>query len=712
MSKHKKNNSSIHQVLTQMVLDIFEQNGNTPLNYKQVSAKLNVRDPESREIIYDILKDEVKKSVLKEIAPGKFQLLELKTFIEGVVDLTNDGSAFIVTDDEFESDIFIAPRKLRTALNGDRVKVYVYAKSKGKNKEGEVIEILQRAKMEFTGIVKLSERYAFFIPDDRKMMHDIFIPISELNGAKNGIKAVAEITDWPTEAKNPIGRIKHILGAQGENDTEMNAILAEYGFPLSFPAEVEHDAEEIPDVITPEEIAKRRDFRNITTFTIDPFDAKDFDDALSYRVLENGNYEVGVHIADVSHYIIPDSALDKEALDRATSVYLVDRVIPMLPERLSNGLCSLRPKEEKLCFSAVFEMDENANIIAEWYGKTIIYSDRRFTYEEVQEVIETGEGDFKEEIFKLNALAYKLRDRKFKNGAISFETTEVKFKLDETGKPIGVYVKERKDAHKLIEDFMLLANRKVAERVSKMGKGKHKYTFVYRVHDSPKPDALANFAQFAARFGYKINTKSDKETAKSLNYLMEDVEGKKEQNVLTHLAIRSMAKAIYTTKSSSHYGLAFDHYTHFTSPIRRYPDVMVHRLLFHYLNGGQSANAEFYEKLCSHSSLMEKKAADAERSSVKYKQAEYLRDQVGNTFMGIISGVTEWGMYVEIIENKCEGMIRLRDISDDFYTLDEKNYAIIGQRKKKIYQLGDEVKIKVKQVDLTKKQIDFILVQD
>ncbi|WP_426588783.1 ribonuclease R [Mucilaginibacter sp. R-33] len=712
MSKRKKNNSSIHQVLTQMVLDIFEQNGNTPLNYKQVSAKLNVRDPESREIIYDILKDEVKRSVLKEISPGKFQLLELKTFIEGVVDLTNDGSAFIVTDDEFESDIFIAPRKLRTALNGDRVKVYVYAKSKGKHKEGEVIEILQRAKMEFTGIVKLSERYAFFIPDDRKMMHDIFIPISELNGAKNGIKAVAEITDWPTEAKNPVGRIKHILGAQGENDTEMNAILAEYGFPLSFPAEVEHDAEEIPAVITPEEIAKRRDFRNITTFTIDPFDAKDFDDALSYRVLENGNYEVGVHIADVSHYIIPDSALDKEALDRATSVYLVDRVIPMLPERLSNGLCSLRPKEEKLCFSAVFEMDENANIIAEWYGKTIIYSDRRFTYEEVQEVIETGEGDFKEEIFRLNALAYKLRDRKFKNGAISFETTEVKFKLDETGKPIGVYVKERKDAHKLIEDFMLLANRKVAERVSKMGKGKHKYTFVYRVHDSPKPDALANFAQFAARFGYKINTKSDKETAKSLNYLMEDVEGKKEQNVLTHLAIRSMAKAIYTTKSSSHYGLAFDHYTHFTSPIRRYPDVMVHRLLFHYLNGGQSANAEFYEKLCSHSSLMEKKAADAERSSVKYKQAEYLRDQVGNTFMGIISGVTEWGMYVEIIENKCEGMIRLRDISDDFYTLDEKNYAIIGQRKKKIYQLGDEVKIKVKQVDLTKKQIDFILVQD
>lgn len=709
MSK-KKNSPSINQVLTQMVLDVFEQNGNAPLNYKQVSAKLNVRDPDARDVIFDILKDEARKGVLKEISAGKFQLLELKTFIEGTVDMTNDGSAFIVTDDEFENDIYVAPRKLRTALNGDRVRVYVYAKSKGKNKEGEVIEILQRAKMEFTGIVKLSERYAFFIPDDRKMMHDIYIPINELNGAKNGIKAVAEITDWPADAKNPIGRIKHILGAQGENDTEMNAILAEYGFPLSFPGQVEKDATAIPEAISTEEIASRRDFRDVTTFTIDPFDAKDFDDALSFLMLPNGNYEVGIHIADVSHYIKPDSPLDKEAEDRGTSVYLVDRVIPMLPERLSNGLCSLRPKEDKLCFSAVFELDEHANVQHEWFGKTIIHSDRRFTYEEVQEVIETGSGDFEAEIKKLNALAYKLRERKFKNGAISFETTEVKFKLDEQGKPLGVYVKERKDAHKLVEDFMLLANRKVAEYVSKMGRGKRKYTFVYRVHDSPKPDSLANFAQFASRFGYKINTKSDKEIAKSLNYLMADVEGKKEQDVLTQLAIRSMAKAIYTTKSSSHYGLAFDHYTHFTSPIRRYPDVMVHRLLFHYLNGGQSANAEHYEKECQHASQMEKRAADAERASVKYKQAEFLKDQIGRTYDGVISGVTEWGMYVEIIENRCEGMIRLREIADDFYTLDEKNYAIIGQRKKKIYQLGDAVRIRVKNVDLTKKQIDFSLV--
>jgi ribonuclease R len=711
MSK-KKHGSSIKLVLTQMVMDVFEKNGNIPQNYKQVSAALNVNDDDARKVILEILKDEAFAGTLKETAPGKFQLMELKTFVEGKVDLTNDGSAFIVTDEPGENDIFVAPRKLKNALNGDRVKVYVYSKSKGKRKEGEVIEIIKRLKTEFTGIVKLSERYAFFVPDDRKMMHDIFIPISELNGAKNGIKAVAEITDWPQEAKNPIGRIKQVLGAQGENDTEMNAILAEYGFPTQFPKEVEEESEAISDVISSEEIARRRDFRNTLTFTIDPFDAKDFDDAISFRKLENGNFEVGVHIADVAHYIIPDSALDKEAFERATSVYLVDRVIPMLPERLSNGLCSLRPKEDKLCFAAVFEMDEQAHVITEWYGKTVIHSDRRFAYEEVQEIIEAKEGEYSEEILTLNALAYKLREAKFKNGAISFETTEVKFKLDEKGKPIGVYVKERKDAHKLIEDFMLLANRKVAEYVSKLGKGKNKYTFVYRAHDSPNLETLGNFAQFAARFGYKINMKSDREIAKSLNFLMDDVEGKKEQNVLTHLAIRSMAKAIYTTKSSSHYGLAFDHYTHFTSPIRRYPDVMVHRLLFHYLNGGQSANAEHYEKLCSHSSAMEKKAADAERASIKYKQAEYLKDNVGSIYSGIISGVTEWGMYVEIIENKCEGMIRLRDIADDFYTLDEKNYAIIGQRKKKVYQLGDEVRIKVKNVDLTKKQIDFSLVQD
>jgi ribonuclease R len=442
----------------------------------------------------------------------------------------------------------------------------------------------------------------------------------------------------------------------------------------------------------------------------DPADAKDFDDAISFQKLPNGNFEVGVHIADVSHYVKPGSNLDKEAYERATSVYLVDRVIPMLPERLSNGVCSLRPNEDKLCFAAVFELDAEANVIEQWFGRTAIHSDRRFAYEEAQEVLENKTGDYAEELLKLNELAYQLRDRKFKNGAISFESTEVKFKLDETGKPIGVYVKERKDAHKLIEDFMLLANRKVAEFIAKKGGGKQKYTFVYRSHDTPNLENLNNFATFASRFGYKINMKSDKDIAKSLNYLMEDVEGKKEQNILTQLAIRSMAKAIYTTKKTSHYGLAFDHYTHFTSPIRRYPDVMVHRLLALYLDGGKSANAEEYELASSHSSAMEKRAADAERASIKYKQAEYLEDNVGNIYTGIISGVTEWGMYVEIIENKCEGMIRLRDITDDFYVLDEKNYCIVGQRKNKKYQLGDEVQVKVKKVDLSKRQIDFSLI--
>jgi len=483
MASKNTTSHSVKQVLTQLVLQVFEENGNQSYNYKQVSARLNIPDPESKETILEILQEEAKKQVLKEVSRGNFQLVELKTFVEGRVDLTADGSAFIVTDEEAETDIFVAPRKLRNALHGDRVKIYVYGKSKGKRKEGEVIEIVKRAKMEFSGIVKLSERFAFFIPDDRKMLRDIFIPISELNGAKNGIKAIAEIIDWPPEAKNPIGRIKQILGKQGENNTEMNAILAEYGFPLSFPAEVEHEAEEISDQISEEEIQKRRDFRKTTTFTIDPVDAKDFDDAISFRFLENGNYEIGVHIADVSHYVVPNTPLDAEAFERGTSVYLVDRVIPMLPERLSNGLCSLRPNEDKLCFSAVFEMDADAQIVTEWFGKTIIHSDKRFAYEDVQEIIENKEGDFIKEITLLNELAYKLRDRKFKNGAISFETTEVKFKLDENGKPTGVYVKERKDAHKLIEDFMLLANRRVAEFIGKKGKGKSKLTFVYRSHD-------------------------------------------------------------------------------------------------------------------------------------------------------------------------------------------------------------------------------------
>lgn len=710
MSKKKSHNFNL--VLTKLISDVFEKSGNKPLNYKQVASKLNLHDDESRALILEILKEEKRKGVLIEPDKGKYLLKQLKTFITGKVDMTSDGSAYIICEDEFEEDIYVAPRKLRNALHGDLVKVYVYAKKKGRKKDGEVVEILERAKMDFTGIVNLSERFAFFIPDDRKMLHDIFIPIDSLKGAQDKDKAIARIVEWPEDAKNPIGEITHVLGKQGENNAEMNAILADYGFPLAFPNEVEKQAEEIAEIIPAEEIAKRKDFRDVLTFTIDPIDAKDFDDAISFRKLDNGNVEVGIHIADVSHYVTQGSALDKEAFERGTSVYLVDRVIPMLPERLSNGLCSLRPNEDKLCFSAVFELDNEANVIDQWFGRTIIHSDTRFTYEDAQEILENKSGKHAEELLKLNELAYILRDRKFKHGAISFESVEIKFRLDENGKPLGVYAKERKDAHKLIEDFMLLANKKVAEFIAKKGKGKQKLTFVYRSHDSPKEDALLSFSQFAMKFGYKIETSSGKETAKSLNFLMADVEGKKEQNVLTQLAIRSMAKAVYTTKKHSHYGLAFDYYTHFTSPIRRYPDVMVHRLLALYLAGGKSVSEDEFEKYAMHSSQMEKKAADAERASVKYKQAEFLQNNIGTEYNGIISGLTEWGMYVEIIENKCEGMIRLRDLNDDFYVLDEKNYCIIGQRRKKKYQLGDEVKILVKKVDLAKRQIDFSLVRD
>ncbi|SUJ22537.1 Ribonuclease R [Sphingobacterium spiritivorum] len=683
-----KKENPYKEVLTQMIVDIFEKSGNKPLNYKQVAAKLNVSDSDSKAAIAEVLTIDPKNSPFVESERGKFQLRQIKVYVTGKVDMTADGSAYVIPEDELENDIFIAPRKLRQALHGDIVKVHTYEKRKGRKKEGEVVEILQRAKTDFTGIINLSKSFAFFIADDRKMLHDIFIPLDNLNGAKDGEKVVVSITEWPKGSKNPVGRVKDVLGKKGENNTEMNAILADYGFPLSFPPEVEKEANNFSAVIDNTEIQKRRDFRTIPTFTIDPADAKDFDDAISFQQLPNGHYEIGVHIADVSHFVKPDTALDKEAFERATSVYLVDRVIPMLPERLSNDLCSLRPNEDRLCFSAVFELDDKANIHDQWFGRTVIHSDRRFSYEEAQEVIENKTGDFTTEILKLNELAYILREKKFKNGAISFESEEVKFTLDENGKPTGVYTKVRKDAHKLIEDFMLLANRKVAEYIGKQGKGKNKLTFVYRFHDLPNPETLTTFSQFASRFGHKLTIRSDKETAKSLNALMTKIEGSKEQNLLTSLAVRSMAKAVYTTKNTSHYGLAFDYYTHFTSPIRRYPDVMVHRLLQFYLDGGQKVNAEHYEKMSEHSSQMEKKAAEAERASIKYKQAEFLQDQIGTEYTGIVSGVTEWGMYVEIESNKCEGMVRLRDITDDFYVLDEKNYAIIGQRKKKKYQLG------------------------
>jgi len=706
----RKSEEQLRLVFVQLIQNTLLQNPEEGLSLEEIANHLNLSDENSLEVIREILGTEVKKGAIQESSGEKYILRSLKAYIVGKVDMAASGSAYVISD-ETDEDTFIAPRKLRNALHGDTVKIFIYAKQNGSHKEGEVVEILERAKMEFTGIVKQSDRFAFLIPDNRKMHHDIFIPLTAMNGAKDGDKAQAKITEWPQGAKNPIGEIIQVLGKQGENNTEMNAILAEYGFPLHFPGIVEKEADRISETEALSQIGDRRDFREVLTFTIDPADAKDFDDAISYKDLGNGTLEVGVHIADVSHYVQPDSALDQEAFQRGTSVYLVDRVIPMLPEKLSNELCSLRPKEDKLCFSAVFILDTHAQVVGEWYGKTIIHSRRRFSYEEVQTILEDGQGELSDELKKLNEFAHTLKEERFAAGAINFETTEVKFRLDQNGKPIGVYVKERKDAHKLIEEFMLLANRKVAEFISKKGDKKHPFTFVYRAHDHPDADNLLKFSQFAAGFGYKINTKTHKDISRSLNKLMADVEGKKEQNVLTQLAIRSMAKAIYTTKSTSHYGLAFDYYTHFTSPIRRYPDIMSHRLLQTYLMGGKSVDLGDYEKKCEHCSQMEKKAADAERASVKYKQAEYLMDQVGQIFDGVVSGVTEWGMYVEIIENKCEGMIRLRDMDDDFYILDQANYCIIGQRKKKKFQLGDELKVKVKSVDLVKKQIDFSLVK-
>lgn len=705
----KKKNNAIKNILSNLVFEVFIKNITQAFNYKQLSAKLNIDDNETRQIVNDIILELEKKGQVEEVSKGKYQAKARQNHVEGIIDMAQSGSAYLLVDG-MDEDIFIAPRKLRNALHGDKVKVFVYAKRNGKHLEGEVLEIIQRVKTEFTGIVQVSPRVAFLVPDNKKMLHDIFIPLDALKGAKDGDKAVARLTEWPEGAKNPMGEIIHVLGKQGENKTEMFAVLAEYGFPLEFPKAVEKESEAISEKMDPKEIAKRRDFRDTLTITIDPVDAKDFDDAISFKKLPDGNYEVGVHIADVSYYVQPGTELDKEAENRGTSVYLVGKVIPMLPEKLSNELCSLRPNEDKFCFSAVFKIDLKGNVLEEWYGRTIIHSRRRYAYEEVWDILQSGSGDYVEELTILNTIAHALRAQRFKNGAINFESTEIKFKLDEEGKPIGVYVRERNDAHKLIEDFMLLANRKVAEFIATKSKKKNALTFVYRVHDAPNEEILQGFAKFAARFGYKVNTKSHKEISTSLNQLMSDVEGKKEQNVLTQLAIRSMAKAIYTTKKTSHYGLAFDYYTHFTSPIRRYPDVMAHRLLQHYLDGKSSVDAEQYEKMCVHSSQMEKRAADAERLFTKYKQAEYLADQVGETFTGIISGVTEWGIYVEIIENKCEGMIRLRDINDDFYVLDPENYCIVGQRFKRKYQLGDEVKIKVKKVELTKKQIDFELI--
>lgn len=707
--KREKNLKTVRKEMERF----FAANSKKAFNYKQIGAALNIESTEGKNYIIRTLKQMEKDGMIDEVMPGKYLALLTTHFITGRLEITQRGAGFVIPEEGSGTtdDIYIGSENLNTGLHGDTVKINLFAKRSGSRVEGEVVEVLKRKREEFVGVVELGHNYAFVSPDDKRVPIDIFIPEGKINKAQNGEKVVARVVDWSNEHKNPIGEIIEILGKPGDHNTEMHAIIAEYGFANKFPDAVEKEAEKIPDAITKDEIAKRRDFRKITTFTIDPEDAKDFDDALSIEEVEDGIYEIGVHIADVSHYVTPDTVLDAEAFERATSVYLVDRTIPMLPEKLSNGVCSLRPQEEKLTFSAVFKMTLEGEILDKWIGKTVIYSDRRFAYEEAQDRIESKVGDFAKEINILNDIALILRKARFKNGAVNFETEEVKFKLDENYKPIGIFKKVRKDAHKMIEEFMLLANRTVAEFVHKMKGEKQPKTFVYRVHEPPSEEKLKLFNLFAARFGLSIQTTSQKAISTSFNNLLNDVEGKPEQNIVQNMAVRSMMKAYYSTKKTSHYGLAFDFYTHFTSPIRRYPDLMAHRLLFSYLNKGKSANEAEYEEKCKHSSQMEIQAADAERASVKYKQVEYIKQFIGEQFDGIISGVTEWGIYVEITEYKCEGLVRLANLTDDFYDYDEFNQWIIGRRTRKIFQLGGEIKVTVKQADLQKRQIDLDVVE-
>lgn len=702
------------------ILKVFANNPFDSFNYKQISSRVGAADRAARQLVQNTILRLAEDKRIIEDGRGKYKInpksiddsLMPKNYLIGTIDMKQTGKAYLLPESDDMDDVFISANNTKNALHGDKVKVMLFPQRKGRKKEGQVVEVLQRNKMKYVGTISIQDRFATLIPDSRFMPIDIIVPKEDLNGAKNGEKVLVEITEWQERMRNPVGKVINILGQPGSNNVEILSILAEYDFPLNFPKAVEKAAEKIPETISEEEIAKRRDFRNVITFTIDPADAKDFDDAISYRELENGNKEIGVHIADVSHYVRPEDEIDNEGYLRATSVYLVDRTIPMLPEKLSNKVCSLRPNEEKLCFSAVFEMNSKAEVVDQWFGKTIINSDHRFTYEEAQQVIETNEGPFSKEILGTHALAQIMREQRYKNGAINFESKEVKFILDENAKPIGVYIKESKEANFLIEEFMLLANKKVAEFVGKRKEQKAAKTFVYRVHDEPNPEKLNTFVQFVTKLGYKMKITSRNALASSFNNLFKEIEGKGEENMIDTIAIRTMAKAYYSTENIGHYGLAFPYYTHFTSPIRRYPDLMVHRLLERYLDGGTSANQDEYEEKCKHSSLMERKATEAERASIKYKQAEYLSDKIGEVFTGKISGVSKWGIYVEIDENKSEGMIRLESLKDDYYYLDEDNYQVIGRRYGKVYKLGSAITIRVKGVDMQKKQIDFEHVDD
>ena len=718
MAKKKKLENKL-SVFTNAILSIFGENPFRPMNYKQVCKLLGIKDAAGKDVVYNILVDLFEQGKLMEERPYRYVLnpeflqeYGPKTqYVEGTVDMKSTGKAYVILDDEEGEDVYIAPNNTGQALHGDRVKVAMFPKRKNKKPEGEIVEVLQRKHTDFVGVLHISHGYVFVVPDMNSIPVDIFVPKGELNGAKNGQKVVVHLVDWPENSGNPFGEIVRVLGNPGENDVEMESILAAHDYPLEFPKEVEQEAAKIGVRIQRSEIKNRKDFRNVFTITIDPADAKDFDDAVSLQKLPNGHWEVGVHIADVSHYVRPGSAIDQEAYSRGTSVYLVDRTIPMLPEKLCNNVCSLRPDEEKLTFSAVFEMDDDAHVLNHWIGKTIIKSCRRYAYEEVQTMIEGGEGDYKEQILTLHHLASKLREKRMENGSLNFHSEEVKFVLDEHGKPIDTYVRVQNESHELIEDFMLLANRTVAETFGKPDSHWKNYTFVYRVHDEPNPEKLNNFLRLISRLGYSMDISSRSKLVKSYNKLFDDVEGKGEKNLVESVAIRTMAKAVYSTDNIGHYGLSFDYYTHFTSPIRRYPDLMVHRLIERYLIQNQgSVDRKEYEEYCVHTSEMEKQAEEMERQSVKYKQAEYLQDKIGQVFEGLISGVSKWGLYVELKGNKCEGMVRYEDMPGDYYYLDEENFRVIGQESGRIIQLGDEVKVRVKGVDLLKRQMDFELI--